>query len=266
MKKNIKKFLSIILVIVLIISIIYIVNYIRTITKDKSDLKQIQSIMNVEKIQDNDNTSVADENVNNNVKVNLIEGFKTVQSENSNIVAWITIEDTNINYPILQGKDNDYYLDKNYKNEYTVNGSIFLDYRYDFSKDNMNFFVYGHNNNDQMMFNDLIKYKDKEFFDNHKTVRIITSTDIIDYEIFSIFKSQVYTQDDVNVFRYYNYIDLSNEKTYEQYVSNCVNSSMYDIDIKPEYGDKIITLSTCEYSKPNGRFVVVAMKKNIEEN
>ena len=113
MKKNIKKFLSIILVIVLIISIIYIVNYIRTITKDKSDLKQIQSIMNVEKIQDNDNTSIADENVNNNVKVNLIEGFKTVQSENSNIVAWITIEDTNINYPILQGKDYDYYLDKN---------------------------------------------------------------------------------------------------------------------------------------------------------
>ena len=161
----------------------------------------------------------------------------------------------------MQSNDNDYYLYRNYKNEYSRYGSIFLDYKYDFSKDSQNFLIYGHNNNDEMMFNELLKYQEKEYFEAHPSINLITENDITNYKIVSVFKSQVYSQDATNVFRYYNYVDLSNEDTFTNYITNVKKASIYDIDIEPKLGDDIITLSTCEYSKPNGRFVIVGISE-----
>lgn len=269
MKEKIRKFLAIVFLLIFIISITYIIAYFYTTYKNETNLKELQSIMNTVRVVENKNIASENEPQNVNIyEVNQeknnnakIENFKELKKLYSNIVAWIEIENTTINYPIMQSNDNDYYLYRNYKNEYSRYGSIFLDYKYDFSKDSQNFLIYGHNNNDEMMFNELLKYQEKEYFEAHSSINLITENDITNYKIVSVFKSQVYSQDATNVFRYYNYVDLSNEDTFTNYITNVKKASIYDIDIEPKLGDDIITLSTCEYSKPNGRFVIVGISE-----
>ena len=170
MKEKIRKFLAIVFLLIFIISITYIIAYFYTTYKNETNLKELQSIMNTVRVVENKNIASENEPQNaNSYEVNQeknnnakIENFKELKKLYSNIVAWIEIENTTINYPIMQSNDNDYYLYRNYKNEYSRYGSIFLDYKYDFSKDSQNFLIYGHNNNDEMMFNELLKYQEKE--------------------------------------------------------------------------------------------------------
>lgn len=275
-KQKFYEILYVVCFIVFSISILYIVTYLFFTYKDESDIEEIQSIMSdISKVEYQNNIEIINyTNVNdtNNVENTIVNeetlnedaeivNFKKVKQINSNIVAWLKIEETKINYPILQGNDNDYYLNKNFKNQYSRNGSIFLDYRYDFSKINQNFLVYGHNNRDGMMFQDLLKYENKDYFDSHSKIKLITENENKVYDIIAVFKSQVYSVTDTDVFRYYNYINFENENKFNEYIKNCKKNSLYNIDIEPTYGDEILTLSTCEYSKENGRFVIVATKK-----
>lgn len=268
MKEKIKKFLFVIFFVVFIISMIYIIAYLYTMKKDERDLNVIQNMMSVDVKENENNNFQTKENENiveNNQKINTsmskVENLKKLQSEYADIVAWLEIENSSINYPVLQGKDNDYYLYKNYKGVYSRNGSIFLDYRYDFTKKNQNFFVYGHNNNDQMMFNELIKYSDEEYYKSHPNISLITNQEVEQYEIISVFKSEIFSKDVTNVFKYYKYLEFETEKEFNEFINNCKEESLYKIDKNAKYGDKILTLSTCEYSKPNGRFVVIAVLK-----
>lgn len=279
MKEKIKKFLTIVFLIVFIVSITYIISYFYTGYKDKKDLKELKDIMKVQELKNLETTEVTNQNDNelnsnennselimdaNNInqEKNISSNFEELKKVNEDIVAWVRIDDTDIDYPILQAKDNDYYLDRNYKKEYSRNGSIFLDYRYDFSKDNQVFLVYGHNNNDKMMFNELLKYEKEDFFEKHKKIELITEDESSLYNIISIFKSEVYSKDETNIFKYYNFIDLSNQEVFNYYVKNIRDMSVYKSDENIEYGDELLVLSTCEYSKQNGRFVVVAVKEN----
>lgn len=268
-KYNNRKILFIIFGITFSISIIYILLYFFSLYKDKNDLIEVQKYMSSNNILDSDEINIVDnieinENYTSQEKINVDEDIlklQEIQKSNSNIVAWIKIEGTNINYPILQGENNEYYLSKNYKDEYSKNGSIFLDYRYDFSKDNCNFLVYGHNNRNKLMFSELLEYENESFFANHKKINIITENENKNYNIISVFKSQVFNKSDIGVFRYYDCIEFPNEETYYDYIKKCKEKSLYDINIEPTYGDEILTLSTCEYSNENGRFVVVAVKE-----
>lgn len=276
MKEKIKKFLTILFLSIFIISIAYIIGYSYTSYSDKKDMEELQKIMNFQEFKNLEPTQVITENkeekskntLNVNTDNELVQiknenlNLKEVKKVNEDIVAWVKIDGTKINYPVLQAKDNDYYLYKNYKKEYSRNGSIFLDYRYDFSKGNQVLLLYGHNNNDDMMFNELLRYENKEFYENHKNIKLVTENEISSYRIVSVFKSEVYNKENTNVFKYYNYIDLSNEDIFNNYVQNIENKSIYKIDETINYGDEILVLSTCEYSKPNGRFVVVAVSKN----
>ena len=273
MKEKFRKFLFVVFLVIFIISMIYIITYLYTMKKDEKDLRILQNVMNTEIEEEVNNTLQIDENENivkNNQEVNTnlakVENLKKLQAEYPDIVAWLEIENSSINYPVLQGKDNDYYLYKNYKGVYSRNGSIFLDYRYDFSKENQNFFVYGHNNNDQIMFNELIKYSEEEYYKSHQNISLITNQTVEQYEIVAVFKSEIFNKDVNNVFKYYKYLEFETEEKFDEYINNCKEKSLYKIDKNAEYGDKILTLSTCEYSKPNGRFVVVATLKQEVEN
>lgn len=273
MKEKIRKFLFVVFLVIFIISMIYIITYLYTMKKDEKDLSVLQNVMSTEIEEEVNNTLQIDENENiaeNNKEVNTnlakVENLKKLQAEYTDIVAWLEIENSSINYPVLQGKDNDYYLYKNYKGLYSRNGSIFLDYRYDFSKENQNFFVYGHNNNDQMMFNELIKYSEEEYYKSHQNVSLITNQTVEQYEIIAVFKSEIFNKDVNNVFKYYKYLEFETEEKFNEFINCCKEKSLYKIDKGAKYGDKILTLSTCEYSKPNGRFVVAAALKQEVEN
>ena len=191
-----------------------------------------------------------------------IEKVKEFQKVNSDIVGWLEIPDTNISYPILQGIDNDYYMRRNYKKRYSLNGSLFLDTNYNWYKPSENLLIYGHNNRGtNEMFVELLKYKDESFYKKHPIVRFTTENEDAIYEIISVFKSRVYYKRETDVFRYYYFIDAEDKEDFDYYVSESKKASLYDIETTAEYGDQLLTLSTCDWSQKDGRFVVVARKQ-----
>ena len=186
-----------------------------------------------------------------------------MQKENADIVGWLEIENSKINYPVLQGKDNSFYMTHNYKKEYSVDGSIFLDKDYDWNIPSTNLLLYGHNNRgSKEMFVDLMNYKDQNYYKGHKTIRFTTNTEDAQYEIISVFLSRVYYKHEKNVFRYYYFINAANEQEFNDYVQNSKKASLYNIDATAKYGDQLLTLSTCEFSQEDGRLAVVARKIN----
>lgn len=186
---------------------------------------------------------------------------KKLQEINTDIVGWIQIEGTNINYPVLQGEDNEYYLNHNYKKQKTEKGSIFLDKSYNWDIESNNLIIYGHNLVNGQMFKDLLKYSKEEFFEQHKTIRFTTAEADKEYEIISVFKSKVYNKTEKKVFRYYDFINSKSEKEYNNFVKQAKEASLYDTKNTAEYGDNLITLITCAYHIDDGRFVVIAREK-----
>ena len=185
-----------------------------------------------------------------------------LQKENPEVVGWLEIEGTNISYPVCQADDNDYYLTHSYKKEKVTGGSPFLDKDYDFTIPSSNLLIYGHRNTKGLIFEDLIKYQDENFYKDHKKIRFTTATEDITYEVMAAFNSRVYYQDETNVFRYYYFVNAENKLEYDEFVENCKKSSLYETGVTAEYREQLLTLSTCEYSQEDGRFAVVA--KEIE--
>lgn len=122
-----------------------------------------------------------------------------------------------------------------------------------------NLIIYGHHMNDQSMFAGLMKYQSKSFWENHKTVQFDTLTEKSEYEVVAAFKTVAYT-DGPESFKYYHFVNAENEDKFNAYISKCKGLAFYDTGVSATYGDKLITLSTCEYSHKNGRMVVVAKK------
>ena len=153
-------------------------------------------------------------------------------------------------------------MTQNYKKEKSKGGSLFLDPNFDLINGSSNYLIYGHRNTQRLMFEDLLKYSKEDFYNNHKTIKFTTNKDDSVYEIMSVFYSRVYYKKEKDVFRYYNFVNANNEEEYKDFVNNCKKSSIYNTGVTANYGDQLLTLSTCEYSQEDGRFVVVAKKVN----
>ena len=187
--------------------------------------------------------------------------LEQLQKENKEIIGWLEIKGTNINYPVCQTKNNDYYLNHNHKKEKSELGALFLDKDFDLNKPSTNYLIYGHRSNNGAMFEDLIKYQKEDFYKEHKEIQFTTTKEDSTYEIIAVFKSRVFYKSEQNVFRYYYFVNAENEEEYNNYISNCKKASIYDTNTTAEYGEQLLTLSTCEYSQEDGRFAVVAKKK-----
>lgn len=243
-----------ILIAIIILSSIYIAKYlaIQKEAKEESELLNDIDIMknNIESNKNEKAIAISEE-------TERMTKIKKLQEENSDIVGWIEIEGTNINYPVLQGKDNEYYLTHNYKKEKSEKGSIFLNTDYDLKLPSDNLLIYGHNLVSGQMFNNLLKYKDKEFCERYPNIRFTTEKEDFKFEIFSAFYSKVFGKSEENVFRYYNFVTAKSEKDYNNFIENAKKASLYDTDIDAKYGDRLITLVTCSYHVEDGRFVVI---------
>lgn len=219
--------------------------------------------------ENNQNSTRNDGNVDNqeneeqgeNVVTERMLKVEKLQEKNEDIVGWIEIEDTNINYPVLQGEDNEYYLTHNYKKETSQKGSIFLTKDYDWDLPSTNLLIYGHNIMNGQMFQNLLKFADEEFYKEHPVIRFTTQNEDKEYEIISAFKSRVFYKSEQNVFRYYDFVNAENEEEYNEFVKNAKEASLYDIEKTAKYGDQLITLVTCSYHTEDGRFVVIGKEK-----
>lgn len=161
---------------------------------------------------------------------------------------WIKIENTNINYPIVQGKDNSFYLDKDINKNYLSSGSIFMNYlNNEFNDENT--VLFGHHMRNKTMFAQLKKYKEEEFFYGNNDIEIeVENGKVLKYKVFSAYVT------DAND----NYIktNFDDRDQYKEFLNSIKNKSIYKSDIDVNENDKIITLSTCSYEFNDARMVV----------
>ena len=191
---------------------------------------------------------------------NFLPDYQELYMQNNDMVGWIKVEDTKINYPVMQSKDNpNFYLRHGFDKGYTVYGCPYVQENCDVDAPSDNLVIYGHHMNDKSMFAGLMKYADKSFWEKHKTIQFDTLTEKGKYEVVAAFKTEVYT-DSPNSFRYYDFVNADTADDFNAYIAKCKELAIYDTGVNAEYGDKLITLSTCEYSRNNGRMVVVAKK------
>lgn len=250
-----KKLIIILLSIILVCSIVLIIRI--KIDEYINNQKQIEISQVIDTID------IPDIDITPKTTERMLQVME-LQKENPEVVGWLEIEGTNISYPVCQTDNNDYYLTHSYKKEKVTGGSLFLDKDYDFTIPSSNLLIYGHRNTKGLLFEDLIKYQDEDFYNDHKTIRFTTGTEDSTYEVMAAFNSRVYYQNEQNVFRYYYFVNAENKSEYDEFVENCKKESIYDTGVTAEYGDQLLTLSTCEYSQKDGRFAVVARK--IENN
>ena len=242
-RKFIRVFFFLLLVAIIVASSIYILSNLTQEKKQQNDFEEIQKI-----VEDNTKEESDSENSIDLYNLYLI---------NNDVVGWIRIEGTNINYPVMQNSE--YYLRQNIYKEYSTYGTPFLA---DYCNINLsdNLIIYGHHIKSGMMFADLDKYKSYDYYLNHKTIKLykLQGTETIEeeYKIISCFKTTV----NKGGFKYYNFFNATSEADYNSFLEQCRELSFYNTEDTAKYRDKLITLSTCEYSLNNGRMVVVAKK------
>ena len=189
----------------------------------------------------------------------ILPEFKDMMAVNSNIIGWLTIPDTKINYPVMQNGDNEYYLNHDMNQNYDRNGTIFMDKDCDVLKPSTNLILYGHHMQSGNMFGNLNYYQDESYFQKHRYITFDTIYEYGTYEVMYVFRSHVYEETEVT-FKYYQFIDAYSEVEFDSYMNDMAAMSLYDTGVTAKYGDRLLTLSTCDYHEKDGRFVVVAKK------
>lgn len=180
------------------------------------------------------------------------------------MVGWILIEDTNIDYPVMQTPtDPTYYLKHDFEKNYTDYGCPFMQANCDALAPSDNLIIYGHNMKDGSMFADLAKYRSKDFWQAHKTVWFDTELGSSAYEIFAVIHTTVQA-DATDAFPFYRFANAASPEDFADYVSACKARALYDTGIFAEYGDKLLTLSTCDNITDNGRLLVIAKQTETE--
>lgn len=188
--------------------------------------------------------------------------YNTLHDKNSDYWGWIKIEGTNLSYPVMYTpSEPEYYLHHDFNGNYSSRGVPFLDGRC--TDDSGNYIIYGHHMKDGSMFSPLLSYADQEFYVAHPTILLSTENGLDTYTILAAFYSKIYSIEDSNVFRYYQYTDIKNHDTFDDYINQVKSAAIYDTGVVAEKGDQLLTLSTCSYHEKNGRFVVVAVKDSL---
>jgi sortase B len=193
----------------------------------------------------------------NEPEMTAFEKYAEVLTQNDDLIGWISVPGTRIDYPVMQTKDNpNFYLKYAFYKSYSNYGVPYAAENCDADiSDNM--VLYGHHMNDGSMFSDLCKYADENFYREHKTIRFDMLSGFGEYEVIAVFQTVAYSEQG---FKYYHFVNAESETAFNEYISKCKELALYDTGVTAEYSDRLITLSTCEYSRQNGRMVVVAKK------
>lgn len=232
-----KKFINIVKI---ILYFIIIVCLIIIGVKKYNYYKSNKTYDSIREIKNNDIVSDEENNKFNDM-------YEELKSINHDYKFWITLEDTKIDYPVVQGEDNNFYLSNDFYKENSISGTIFLDYKNNLEDKNL--ILYGHNMRDGSMFAAINKFKEKEFFDSEK-IKIVTENEETIYEVFSVF---VEDANNINLQSKFN-----SEEDYIRYINELKKKSYYKKDIDSDFSN-IITLYTCSYEFENARTIVCAV-------
>ncbi len=187
--------------------------------------------------------------------ITAYEQYIKLHELNDDFVGWVSIEDTQLSYPVMQTVESpNFYLKHNFEGEYSDYGVPYVDEKCGIDLSN-NTIIYGHSMTDGSMFDALLKYADEDFCKENPVIRFDTLSGYGEYEILAVFKVDVST----DPFFYTTYTDMDEEQ-FDEYIEQVTAHAFYDTGVTAEYGDMLLTLSTCEYTLEDGRFVVVAKK------
>lgn len=189
----------------------------------------------------------------------VLDEYKTLYEKNKKLIGWLKIDDTIIDYPVMQTNNNEYYLEHNFNQEYDKNGSLFLDCDCSIYPRSTNLIIYGHHMKSGQMFGQLQKYAKESYGKEHSIIQFDSIYEKATYQLMYVFRSQVYNEDDL-VFKYYQFINANSEEEFNSYMKEMEAISLYDTGVTASFGDSLLTLSTCDNSQTDGRFVVVAKR------
>lgn len=188
----------------------------------------------------------------------MLPGYDTLYRQNEDLAGWLSVDGTDISYPVMHTPEcPDYYLDHGFSKQDSRYGVPYAAGQCSVSGESDNIIIYGHNIRGGRMFGRLLDYEEESFYKTHRTIRFDTLTEQNIYEVAAVFKTTVY---DGGGFAYYRFVSASGKEDFDAYMDECRTLALYDTGVAAEYGDRLLTLSTCEYSRENGRFVVVARK------
>ena len=184
--------------------------------------------------------------------------FSDLTKQNKDTVAWIIVKNTNVNYPVVQTSDNDYYLKHSFNRKSNSAGWVFADYRDDLKDFNQNMIIYAHGRKDKVMFGSLTNTLKKNWYTNQDNQIIQLSTPDYNtmWQIFSIYKVQAES--------YYITTDFYSDESYQKFIDTMKSRSIYDFGVDVTTKDKLLTLSTC-YNDKGIRLVVQAKLVKIQE-
>lgn len=182
--------------------------------------------------------------------------LESLRQTNADVVGWIYLPDSKINYPVMQGEDNDFYLNHTWEKRRNSVGSIYLECRNSADMTDYNTIVYGHNMKDGSMFAGLRKYAAGDYWEKHPYVYLLTDSGVLRYEVFSSYEA------DVSSITYG--LSFRQAETRTEFLTMALQNSRIDTGIVPNINDRILTLSTCSGAGYSTRWVVHARLKMIQ--
>ena len=189
----------------------------------------------------------------------ILDEYKNVYIKNKSVIGWITIDGTNIDYPVMQTVNNEYYLNHNFDGKEDNNGSIFMDCNCNAMFRSTNLIIYGHHMKSGKMFGNLKKYESEDYCKEHNLIKFDTIYEKGLYEVMYVFRDTIKDAGNVG-FKYYQFIDAASEEEFDSNMNAMAEMSLYDTGVTAKYGDQLLTLSTCNGSTSTARFVVVAKR------
>lgn len=240
----------IVLLVLLIVSMINIIKWNIDRTNSNKNIKDISQTTNITEVKDNSNTEIIESDVSKDnpywdyIKMSLINvDFKELKKTNNDIIGWIQVNSSNINYPFVQAKDNDYYLSHSIDKSYNKAGWVFMDYRNSYNEFDKNTILYAHGRTDRTMFGSLREVIKKSWFEdksNH-VIKLSTEYENTLWQVFSAYK--IPTTND------YLQTIFSNDSEFLEFGNMLIKRSLYKFNVNINKNDKILTLSTCHNDK-----------------
>ena len=275
--ENKKKLLQIIRVALLLVLIVCLVKISQTYYlsyKHKKQQEELSIVLQNEKynhefeqidqqnIEEQNNEDISDKSSEVYIQIQepeVMDQYKALYEKNNDMIGWLSIDGTIIDYPVMQNEDNEYYLHHNFYKEEDRYGCLYVKDIADVDTPGSNFFIYGHNMKDGSMFGILDNYWEQSFYEEHPLIHFDTLYEERIYEIIAVFPSQVYRKDE-DVFKYYQFYQANTEEEFLSFYENVMAMALYETGVTAEFGDTFLMLSTCAYHVEDGRFVVLAKK------
>lgn len=265
MKSKVTKILLVVCFILFIGSLLYIVYNQYKMKKEEKMLEELQQriIENPEEVdivEETQKESLETE-TQEEEELKILPQYEKLYQENQDLVGWIKIDDTPINYPVMQTFDDPtFYIHKDWDKNESQTGLPLIDGRCTLESENI--IIYSHNMKNGTMFGSLKRYNEKSFYDEHQIIKFDTIYEEAEYQIIAVLLAQVFYDEKPNKgeFVYYDYIELDSEEQFQEYIDQVKELSLYETGVTAEYGDSLITLCTCNYHIKDGRFLVVAKK------